>query len=148
MKQHKFAATVVALTSLYLLAGCASSTQASSSQEPMQMEQSETATETPSPEPTVSDSPTPAAAAKPAAAAPAATFIMPNLIGKNLQGSQDLLQSMGSYLMSQEDATSAGRVQILDRNWKVCSQDPAPGTRVSVDALVTLWNVKNNESCP
>jgi beta-lactam-binding protein with PASTA domain len=78
----------------------------------------------------------------------AQTFAMPNVTGMVLQDAQDLLQSFGSYLMNQEDASGQGRTQLLDSNWQVCMQDPASGVRVSVSDLVTLWSVRLDEICP
>ncbi|MDP2013152.1 MAG: PASTA domain-containing protein, partial [Actinomycetota bacterium] len=75
------------------------------------------------------------------------TFAMPNVVGMVLQDAQDLLQSKGSYLMDQVDATGLGRMQLLDSNWKVCSQQPVPGTPVSIADFVTLSAVKLSESC-
>jgi beta-lactam-binding protein with PASTA domain len=72
---------------------------------------------------------------------------MPNVIGMNLQLAQDLLQSKGSYLMTQTDAKGLGRFQVLDSNWKVCKQSPVAGQRVSTATLVTLASVKLIESC-
>ncbi|NHA66847.1 PASTA domain-containing protein [Phycicoccus flavus] len=73
---------------------------------------------------------------------------MPKLVGKNLQLAQDILQSKDSYLLDQEDAAGLDRIQVLDSNWKVCSQDPKAGTKVSIDALITLSSVKLDEGCP
>lgn len=75
------------------------------------------------------------------------TFIMPNVIGMNLQLAQDLLQSKGSYLVDQEDFKGLGRFQLIDSNWKVCSQAPAAGKRVLTSTLVTLSSVKLSERC-
>ena len=75
------------------------------------------------------------------------TFKMPNLKGQILQTAQNKLQSLGSFLLDQEDATGQGRMQILDRKWKVCRQDPKPGAKVSITEFVTLWSVKTSESC-
>jgi PASTA domain len=88
-----------------------------------------------------------AAAAKPATPAPE-VFKMPNLVGENLQLAQDKLQALGSYLMDQQDAAGLGRIQVLDSNWQVCTQDPAPGATVPVDTMVTLAAVKLAEHCP
>ena len=76
------------------------------------------------------------------------TFVMPELVGMNLQDAQDRLQSLGSYVLDQEDASGLGRIQILDSNWVVCRQSPAPGTDVGLDEVVTLWSVKIDETCP
>lgn len=75
------------------------------------------------------------------------TFKMPNLKGQILQTAQNKLQSLGSFLLDQEDAKGLGRMQILDRKWKVCRQDPKAGTKVSIAEIVTLWSVKTSESC-
>lgn len=74
-------------------------------------------------------------------------FIMPNVIGMNLQFAQDLLQSKGSYLMDQTDAKGLGRIQIIDSNWKVCKQAPSAGQRISTATIVTLASVKLIENC-
>ena len=75
------------------------------------------------------------------------TFTMPDVVGMVLQDAQDLLQSKGSYLMDQVDASGAGRMQLLDSNWKVCSQRPSAGSQVSITDFVTLSAVKLSESC-
>lgn len=75
-------------------------------------------------------------------------FVMPDLVGLNLQDAQNHLQDLGSFLLDQEDATDQGRNQVDDSNWTVCSQDPAPGTVHSKLAIVTLYAVKNDEACP
>lgn len=79
--------------------------------------------------------------------APSDSFVMPSVVGMVLQDAQDLLQSNGSYLMDQVDATGLGRIQVLDSNWKVCSQSPAAGASVTADQMVTLSAVKLDESC-
>ena len=84
------------------------------------------------------------AAAKPTAEA---SFVMPKVVGMNLQLAQDLLQSKGSYILDQEDFKGLSRLQILDSNWKVCAQSPSAGKRVSASTMVTLSSVKLSESC-
>jgi len=88
-----------------------------------------------------------AAAALAASSAPE-VFKMPNLVGQNLQLSQDKLRALGSYLMDQTDAAGLSRVQVLDSNWQVCAQSPAPGKTVPVDTMVVLSSVKLAEQCP
>jgi len=78
----------------------------------------------------------------------AETFVMPALVGANLQGAQDALQALGSFLLTQNDATGQGRFQVLDRGWKVCAQIPAAGLTVSFARMVDLRVVKLDESCP
>lgn len=76
------------------------------------------------------------------------TFVMPDVTGMVLQDAQDLLQSLGSYLMDQEDASGADRMQINDSNWRVCVQDPAPGVVAPTSTMVMLASVKLDETCP
>lgn len=75
------------------------------------------------------------------------TFIMPALVGGNLQEAQDALQARGSFLLTQADGTGQERFQMLDYNWKVCAQDPPVGTVTSIAELVELVAVKLSESC-
>jgi hypothetical protein len=75
-------------------------------------------------------------------------FVMPKVTGMNLQLAQDLLQSKGSYLMDQEDASGLDRWQINDSAWKVCSQSPSAGKKVPTSTMVVLKSVKLTESCP
>lgn len=105
-----------------------------------------TATTTASVPPT-SVAPTTPAPAKSTSAA-AETFKMPQLVGENLQLAQDKLQKLGSYVMDQQDALGLDRVQVLDSNWQVCSQKPAPGKTVAADTVITLAAVKLSENCP
>ncbi len=97
---------------------------------------------------------TAAARAEEPAASPATTqaaeptFTMPALVGMNLQLAQDTLQALGSYLMDQQDASGLGRVQVVDSNWQVFTQDPAPDALVPESTLVTLGAVKLDETCP
>jgi hypothetical protein len=76
------------------------------------------------------------------------TFVMPFLVGANLQDAQDHLQSLGSFFLTQNDATGLERFQMLDAGWKACAQFPAAGTRASVARMVDLRVVKLHESCP
>ncbi|MDP3950526.1 GYF domain-containing protein [Microbacterium sp.] len=51
-------------------------------------------------------------------------------IGINYQDAQDLWRSQGLWVLPAEDATGTHRLPIIDSNWYVVDQDPAPGTRV------------------
>lgn len=75
-------------------------------------------------------------------------FEMPRLVGQNLQDAQDRLQSLGSYVLQQDDATGLERFQVLDSNWKVCNQKPRAGKSVPIERLVILGAVKLDERCP
>jgi hypothetical protein len=78
-------------------------------------------------------------------AAPKAT--LPNLTGMVLQDAQDKAQSVGFYLLDDQDALY-NRIQALDSNWKVCSQEPKPGEYNPDTTTVVLTSVKLDESCP
>lgn len=72
---------------------------------------------------------------------------LPNLVGKGLQTAQDTAQEAGFFNLASHDSLGRGRNQVFDRNWKVCSQTPKPGTR-SLDSEVDLGAVKLEEDCP
>lgn len=74
------------------------------------------------------------------------TATLPDMTGKVLQTAQDEAQSLGFYNLDSSDATGAERFQAFDRNWKVCSQTPKPGT-YPVDTKVNFDTVKTTESC-
>lgn len=90
----------------------------------------------------------PATSAEPTEAPDSDTFVVPKLVGEVLQDAQDKLQSLGSYYLQQDDAKDLGRFAFIDSNWKVCSQKPTAGKRISTSDLVTLRSVKLNENCP
>ena len=93
----------------------------------------------------------------PAPAAPAPTFApaemswtMPNLVGSGLQDAQDAIQRLTGYgiaVTSSHDATGAGRMQLSDRNWKVCSQNVAPGETITSGTQIDFGVVKLDEDC-
>jgi hypothetical protein len=73
---------------------------------------------------------------------------MPGLIGKGLATAESDAQAAGFSNLSAHDASGRGRVQILARDWKVCSQAPAAGSDVSTASTVDLGVVKLDETCP
>lgn len=77
---------------------------------------------------------------------------MPNLVGKDLQGAQDAIQSLTDdavWFSSSTDLTGQGRMQIDDRNWQVCTSTPAPGATLTVGTEIDFGVVrKDSESCP
>ncbi|MEV4317122.1 PASTA domain-containing protein [Actinocrispum sp. NPDC049592] len=82
---------------------------------------------------------------------PAKQWAMPNLVGSNLQQAQDQMQKLTGdpvFLTTSHDATGQKRHQVLDKNWKVCSQSVAPGTQITLDSPIDFGAVKNEESCP
>ena len=73
---------------------------------------------------------------------------MPRLGCFDLQEAQDTLQSAGFTAMASRDATGRGRHQILDRDWTVTGQTPAPGGTWPKTTRVTLRVVKDGEPSP
>ncbi|MFI6335121.1 PASTA domain-containing protein [Streptomyces sp. NPDC050535] len=136
-------AVALAATALLTLAAC---------------EAEDTTTQTQAP--TTSQESTPPKDPAPAASAPAATpsvdeetpaaeqetATLPDMTGKVLQTAQDEAQALGFYSLTSSDATGAGRFQVLDRNWQVCSQNPEPGEH-PVDTTIDFATVKLTESC-
>lgn len=62
----------------------------------------------------------------------------------DLQAAQDTIQAAGVFYSRSIDATGRGRAQVLDRNWVVISQAPAPGLLVGEgDAVLSV--VKDGE---
>jgi hypothetical protein len=95
-----------------------------------------------------------AVAAAPSAAVPAggsaSTWTMPDLVGANLQDAQNAIQSLTGFeiaVTASHDETGKGREQVLDRNWKVCSQNVRPGATITTDSEIDFGTVKLEESC-
>ncbi|MFI1324561.1 PASTA domain-containing protein [Streptomyces rochei] len=103
--------------------------------------QEETPAETAEPDTDTTESDTDAGAAD-----TAETGTLPDLVGQDLQAAQDAAQAAGFYALDDQDASGQGRLQVMDRNWTVCSQEPAAGTHPT-DTFVTLYAVKDAESC-
>jgi hypothetical protein len=80
------------------------------------------------------------------------SWTMPDLTGKDLQAAQDSVQALtndGIFFTTSHDATGEGRNQILDRDWQVCSQDPAPGSKITPDTKIDFGVVRvETEQCP
>lgn len=86
----------------------------------------------------------PAASAEP-------SWTMPNLIGMDLQGAQDAIQSLTDgqvWFSTSTDLTGQDRAQISDRNWQVCSSMPAPGSVLTVSTQIDFGVVRDSEDCP
>lgn len=73
------------------------------------------------------------------------TSLMPDVVCMNLQAAQDLIQTTGVFFSRSEDATGRGRMQVVDRNWQVVRQTPAPGTPIGEGDAI-LYVVKYGES--
>ncbi|MFF5929098.1 Stk1 family PASTA domain-containing Ser/Thr kinase [Streptomyces hydrogenans] len=72
---------------------------------------------------------------------------LPDMTGKGLQSAQDQAQAAGFYNLHSHDALGRGRMQALDRNWKVCGQTPAAGEHPA-DVKIDFASVKLEEDCP
>lgn len=76
------------------------------------------------------------------AAAGSVKVPMPDVVGMNLQAAQDRIQTLGVFYSRSEDATGAGRAQVLDRNWVVAAQSPEPGVLIGEgDALLSVTKI-------
>lgn len=99
---------------------------------------------------TVRDTPSSSSRALPTASE-SASFVMPDLRGGNLQAAQDAIQALTGnpiFFSGSTDLTGQGRMQVLDRNWRVCSSTPAPGESYTSKSNVNFGVVKESESCP
>jgi beta-lactam-binding protein with PASTA domain len=75
---------------------------------------------------------------------------MPDLVGMNLQEAQDALQRLTAFgvtLSTSSDAHGEARSQVLDRNWKVCDQDPPAGSTITSATVPDFSVVRTSESC-
>jgi beta-lactam-binding protein with PASTA domain len=84
----------------------------------------------------------------PSAGATPADRTVPDFVGKGLQTAQDDAQAAGFSNLSSHDASGRARLQILDRNWKVCFQTPVAGSTVSSGSGIDFGVVKLDETCP
>ncbi|UHJ57120.1 PASTA domain-containing protein [Mycolicibacterium fortuitum] len=80
------------------------------------------------------------------------SWTMPNLIGMDLQGAQDAIQSLTQgevWFSSSTDLTGKERAQISDRNWQVCRSTPPPGAKFTVSTKIDFGVVRiDTEKCP
>lgn len=78
-------------------------------------------------------------------------WTMPNEVGANLQQAQNDIQKLTDNLIfftSSHDVSGKGRHQILDRDWKVCSQNIPAGSPITIGSKIDFGAVKLAESCP
>ncbi|MGW0157785.1 hypothetical protein ACWDUN_00535 [Mycobacterium sp. NPDC003323] len=85
-------------------------------------------------------------------AAAESSWTMPNLIGMDLQGAQDAIQSVSGgevWFSTSTDLTGQGRAQLSDRNWQVCSSTPPPGSVFTATTEIDFGVVRiDSEDCP
>jgi beta-lactam-binding protein with PASTA domain len=70
---------------------------------------------------------------------------MPNFEGKSVKAARAALDPSTSIAVT--DATGDSRMILVESNWQVCTQDPAPGAALNGQP-VELTAVKFGESCP
>lgn len=78
-------------------------------------------------------------------------WAMPDLVGSTVQDAQDRIQSLTGgavFYTSSHDLTGEDRNQVLDSNWKVCTQNVAPGAPLTTASRVDFGAVKLDENCP
>jgi hypothetical protein len=103
-----------------------------------------TPSKTASAAPKVSDDPKPKTTAPSRTAESKAPEPVPNVVGMNHADAMTVLHTAG--FMVDENSISPGNTFImLNSNWKVCSQSPAPGATGVL--RVTINSVKLDESC-
>ncbi|MGY1813252.1 hypothetical protein [Blastococcus sp. SYSU D00820] len=109
----------------------------------------ETVTASPSTQPVA---PPPASSTAPApttAAEPVVDFVMPNLVGVDLQTAQNTVQQFGVFYSVSHDLLGS-RNQVVDSNWIVCTQNVPAGQQVTgdVEGQIDFGVVKREERCP
>jgi hypothetical protein len=76
---------------------------------------------------------------------------MPNEVGVNLQQAQNEIKKLTGNLIfftSSHDVSGKGRHQILDKDWKVCSQNIPTGGAITIGTKIDFGTVKLAETCP
>lgn len=77
------------------------------------------------------------------------TWEMPDVVGVDLQSAQDTVQVLTGFgvPVTSHDRTGAGRMQVVDAEWRVCEQTPAAGTDLTEDSMIDLGVVLKDEDC-
>ncbi|WP_333742714.1 hypothetical protein [Streptomyces ardesiacus] len=70
---------------------------------------------------------------------------MPDFKGKSVKAARGALDSGTSITVN--DASADDRMVLMESNWQVCTQNPAPGTALNGQP-VEITAVKFGESCP
>lgn len=97
--------------------------------------------DTPAPDPEAPSQP-------PSGGSDSELMTLPDAVGVDLQLAQDTLQAAGFYVLTSHDATGQERLQVSDRNWKVCDQTPPAGSEVSSSTEIDFAVVRVEEGCP
>jgi hypothetical protein len=78
-------------------------------------------------------------------------WTMPDLVGQDLQGAQDAIQSLTDsavWYTDSTDLTGQDRVQVSDRHWMVCTSTPSPGETFTAETEIEFGVVRIEETCP
>jgi hypothetical protein len=78
-------------------------------------------------------------------------WTMPDLIGQDLQGAQDAIQSLTDSAVvytDSRDLTGQDRMQVSDRHWMVCTSKPSPGETFTAATEIEFGVVRIEETCP
>jgi hypothetical protein len=78
-------------------------------------------------------------------------WMMPDLIGQDLQGAQDAIQSLTDSAVAytdSKDLSGQDRMQVSDRHWRVCTSSPSPGETFTADTEIEFGVVRIEEICP
>ena len=74
--------------------------------------------------------------------------LMPDVVCMNLQDAQDEIQDHGVFFSGSVDATGQGRNQVIDSNWVVVDQSPAPGSPIGEgDAELSVVKYGETTDC-
>lgn len=92
--------------------------------------------------------PAPKATTRPADDGSDAKVSVPDFVGMGLQSAQDAAQAKGFFTLTSHDSAGRDRMQLLDRNWKVCSQNVRAGKSVATTTALDFGAVKTEETCP
>jgi beta-lactam-binding protein with PASTA domain len=66
----------------------------------------------------------------------------------NLQSAQNAIQAAGVFFSRSDDATGAGRMQVLDSNWIVVGQQPPAGELVGEgEAVLSVVKIGEPNNC-
>ena len=157
MSKFSLTTVVIATAGIGLFTACDSNSAETSSKPTVVV--TVTATPTPSPSTVATPTPSPTPVADETTAAPKPkpkpepqTYTMPNEVGHVLQSAQEDIEGMLGVpvwpLLKSHDVKEGWRFQVLDRDWKVCDQDPAPGDSFDDTTVIDFGVVKLDERCP
>ncbi len=102
---------------------------------------------TPAPVTPAPAAPDPAAGAVPAGGG---SWTMPDLVGVGLQDAQDAIQGLTDFaipITTSSDATGRDRMQVDDRNWRVCAQSVPAGAEITPGSAIDFAVVQLDEEC-